>query len=297
MTVQKSSGGCALGVVAILVLIPILYIVSGQFMGRVNNQALTLTTPAGGSHVIDALARMIERDVENGFCPSAYIWPGHIRFDTCGFQEGEQQIWQRLVMQLSDHLTREGATSDRYPDLVTAYQNISRPNSWSLLFSSNNTASLLKKSAAHLDEYNAKLKDGKVGYFPRIDNLASLIADLTNVLGGESKQLTEQAASTGFYSLKDRYAYFHALGTLEAACVVLQAARVDFGTVLKAQSAEAIYDQATGKVCEKLGKNPSFVLNARDMSHLLTLSGSAAGAVNDLSSLQTALAAGSRNGH
>lgn len=297
MSDDKNSSGLTLVVIAVLVLLPLLYVVSGQFVGRVNNEALAESTAlTGTSRVIDAAARMVERDVTSGFCPSAYIWPGHIRYDVCGFQEGEQQVWQRLAIQLSDHLTREGAASDRDPDLNAVLANMNRPNTWSLLFASNNTASLLKAAVKHLDAYNAKLKDGKAGYFPRIDNLSSLVGDLTSVLGGESKQLTEKAAGAGLYSMQGRYAYFHTLGTMAASCLVLQAAKVDFDMVLKAQSAETIYDQAMQKTCEKLGKNPGVIINAEDLSHLLSLSGSAAGAVNDLNALQIALAASSRNG-
>jgi hypothetical protein len=298
MTDEKNSGGLTLIVIVVLVLLPLLYVVSGQFVGSVNNEALAESAaPAGTSRVIDAAARMVERDLNSGFCPSAYIWPGHIRYDICGFQEGEQQVWQRLAIQLSDHLTREGAASDRDPDLNVVLASLNRPNTWSLLFSSNNTASLLKAAVGHLDAYNTKLKDGKAGYFPRIDNLSSLVGDLTSVLGGESKQLTEKAANTGFYSMQGRYAYFHALGTLAASCVVLQAAWVDFDTVLKMQSADTIYAQAMQKTCEKLDKNPGIVINANDLSHLLSLSGSAAGAVNDLAALQNAIAAAAHNGH
>jgi hypothetical protein len=200
-------------------------------------------------------------------------------------------------LQLSDHLTREGPASDRDPDLNTVLANTNRPNTWSLLFRSNNTASLLAVSVQKLDHYSERLQQNKAGYFPRIDNLSSLVGDLTSLLGGESKQLTEKASATGFYSMKARYAYFHTLGTMAAACWTLQAARVDFADVLKLQSAEAIYDQAMDKTCEKIGKNPAIVINAEDLSHLLTLSGSAAAAVNNLTSLQNAIAAAPHGGH
>lgn len=292
MAEDSKSGVVAL--FALIVLVPLLYVVGGQFMGQVNNTPLVVTPAPHGSVVVETTARMIDRELQSGFCPSAVIWPGHIRYDVCGFQEGEQQILQRLAIQLSDHLSREGAASDRDPDLNAVLANINRPNTWSLLFSSNNTGSLLASSVKKLDDYNAKLKDGKAGYFPRIDNLSSLIGDVTSVLGSESKQLSEKAAASGLYSMQARSAYFHTLGTMAATCWVMQAARVDFDSVLKMQSAETIYDQAMGKVCEKLGKNPSVVINAEDLSHLLTLSGSASAAVNDLNSLQTAMAAAAR---
>lgn len=286
-----------LTLVSVLLLLPILYVVYGQYAGRVNNTALSIETEAKSSHVVQVLARMIERELSTGFCPSAYIWPGHIRYDICGFQEGEQQIWQRVAMQLSDHLSREGANSDRDPDLNIALANINRPNTWSLLFSSNNTASLLGKAVQGLDQFNARLKQQKAGYYPRIDNLSSLIADITNILGSESQQLAEKASSTGLYSMEGRRAYFHTLGTMAAACFVLQAVRLDFDDVLKLQSAETIFDQAMRGTCEKLDKNPTYVINGDDLSHLLTLSGAGAAAVNNLASFQNAVAAAARGSH
>jgi hypothetical protein len=271
--------------------------VIGQYTGTVNNTALTYETPEGGSRVVSALARMIDREVSTGFCPSAFFWPGHIRYDICGFQEGEQQIWQRVALELSDRLTREGPNSDRDADVNAVLANISRPNTWSLFFSSNNTASLLKVSVGKLDDFNGRLKDKKAGYYPRIDNLSSLVSDITSVLGSESQQLTDTAAKTGLYSMTARHAYFHTLGTMAASCWTLQAAKSDFDAVLQMQSAGSIYDQALQSTCDKLDKNPAIVINGEDLSHLLTLSGSAAAAVNNLAALQTAIAAAAHPAH
>jgi hypothetical protein len=293
----KFSGKPLLIVFIIVILLPLLYCIAGQFMGEVNNTPLTVETPAGGSHIVDALARMMDREVSSGFCPSAYLWPGHIRYDVCGFQEGEQQIWQRVAMQLSDHLSREGPNSERDPDLNIVLANINRPNTWSLIFSSNNTASLYKVSVQKLDDFNGKLEDKKAGFFPRIDNLSSLISDITSVLGSESQLLTEKASQTGLYSMRARRAYFHTLGTMAASCWTLQAARADFDDVLKMQSAESIYDQAVQSTCDKLNKDPAIIINGDDLSHLLTLSGSAAAAVNNLAALQTAVAAAAHPAH
>ena len=286
-----------LTILSLIILIPVTYALVGQVAGEVNNTALSTDAPAGNSHVVEALSRMIEREISSGFCPSSYFWPGHIRYDVCGFQEGEQQIWQRVAMQLSDHLAREGANSDRDPDLNVVLANINRPNTWSLVFKSNNTASLLGVAVKKLDAYNDRLKQNKAGYYPRIDNLSSLVSDITSMLGSESQQLSEKAANTGLYSMEARRAYFHTLGTMAASCWILQSAKVDFEAVLKLQSAETIYDQAMQSTCEKLGKDPALVINGDDLSHLLTLSGSAAAAVNNLAALQTAVAAASRPAH
>jgi hypothetical protein len=175
--------------------------------------------------------------------------------------------------------------------------NISRPNTWSLFFSSNNTASLLGVAVKRLDQFNDRLKQNKAGYYPRIDNLSSLVADITSVLGSESQQLAEKAGKTGLYSMDARRAYFHTLGTMAASCWILQAAKIDFEDVLKLQSAEAIFDQTTQSICDKLDKDPAIVINADDLSHLLTLSGSAAAAVNNLAALQTAIAAAPHPAH
>lgn len=284
-------------VFALLLFIPGAYALLGQYAGRVNNAPLPTAASAGGSRIVYALSRMIEREVSSGFCASAYFWPGHIRYDVCGFQEGEQQIWQRVAMQLSDHLAREGANSPRDLDLNIVLANINRPNTWSFLFASNNTSSLLKSTVEHLDQFNDKLKQKKVGYYPRIDNLSSLISDITNMLGSESQQLSAKASTTGLYSMDGRHAYFHTLGTMAASCWMLQSAKVDFADVLKLQSAEAIYDQAIQGTCAKLGKDPAIVINGDELSHLLTLSGSAAAAVNNLAALQVALASPAHQVH
>jgi hypothetical protein len=297
MLEDRRSGALVFAVILVVLVLPVGYVMSGQFLGTVNNTVLAAPTPAGSSHLVQTTSRMIEREVRTGFCPSAVFWPGHIRFDVCGFQDGEQQIFQRVAMQLSDHLSREGPTSDRDPDLNIVLANVNRPNTWSLLFSSNNTASLLGSAVQRLDHFNTKLIAQTAGYYPRIDNLASLIGDLTSVLGSESHQLAEKAVKTGIYSMAARYAYFHTLGTMAATCWVLQAAKVDFEDVLKAQSALTIYDQAMDKTCDKIGKTPGIIINGSDLSHLLTLSGTAASAVNNLASLQTAIAAASHEVH
>lgn len=280
--------------ILVLLALPVVYIVSGQFMGRVNNDTLSVETEPGASHLVAATARMIDREIDSGFCPSSYIWPGHIRFDICGFQEGQQQIWSRLAIQFSDHLSREGPTSDRDQDLATVLANINRPNTWSLFFPSNNTASLLSASAKRLDQFNARLAQHKASYYPRIDNLSSLIGDITNVLGSEAQRLTDSADATGLISMNAREAYFHALGTMAATCYVMQAMRMDFVDILKLQSAEEIFDQAMHRSCEKIGKNPTLVINGDELSHLRTLSGVVSATVNNLSSLQNAIAAAAR---
>jgi len=290
-----SANRALLIVIAVLVLGPLLYVGGGQFMGTVNNRPLAVQPQPGESAIVTATARMIEREVDSGFCPSAYFWPGHIRFDVCGFQEGEQQILQRVVLELTDHLTREGPTSERNASLNAMLADVNRPNTYSLIFHSNNTASLLGSAVKHLDDYSAQLKNKQAGFYPRIDNLALLISDLTNVLGSEAQHLQEVAAQTGIYSMKGRAAYFHTLGTMAASCWVLQAAQLDFDEVLKLQSAEAIFAQAMQNTCSKIDKDPAIVFNGEDLSHLLSLAGAASAAVNNLASLQNALAAAPHN--
>ena len=223
-----SGNRLVLTVLAVLVLAPLFYIGGGQFMGTVNNTPLAVQTPAGESSIVATTARIIEREVDSGYCPSAFFWPGHIRFDVCGFQEGEQQVLQRVALQLTDHLTREGPTSDRNANVNAVLADVNRPSTYSLFFHSNNTASLLGSAVKHLDDYNAQLRDKQAGFYPRIDNLALLLGDLTSVLGSEASHLQDVAAHTGLYSMTGRAAYFHTLGTMAASCWVLQAAQRGF---------------------------------------------------------------------
>jgi len=273
------------------------YVVIGELSGTVNNSDLTSPAPKGGSAFVATMAGTIERELNNGWCPSGSILsPGHIRYDVCGFQEGEQLVMIRMTMQAANHLTREGSASSADPDMTAALNAMNRGNKWSPIFA-NSTVDQYRKAVTYLNSYNHRLSQGgAVAAEPRIDTLSGVIVDLSSLIGDESTQLRKAAADDALFSIHARTALFHGFGVLAASCLDLRAIEQDFATVIKLQSAADIFHQAVVSTCATIGIDPLLVVNGSDFglmpSHLRLLAGYTSSALNDLAYVQNSIAAG-----
>lgn len=284
------------GILGVIVLVAV-YFVVGEFSGTVNNADLAVTTPSGGSHLIATMSGIIERELDNGWCPSSSILsPGHVRYDVCGFQEGEQLVQIRMTMQAANHLSRQGSASSADPDMTAALNAMNRGNKWSPLYA-NSTVDQYRKAVTFLNSYNHRLSQGSVPAIePRIDTLSGVIVDLSSLIGDESTQLRKAADDDAVFSGHARTTLFHGLGVLAASCLDLRAIEQDFASVLKLQSAMDIFHQAVVSTCATLGVDPLLVVNGSDFgvlpSHLRLLAGYTANALNDLAYVQNSIAAG-----
>jgi len=285
-----------IGSVTIAVLVAA-YLVFGEVSGSVNNTELTPSVPAGGSHLIAAMSGTIERELDNGWCPtSSVLSPGHIRYDVCGFQEGEQLVMIRMAMQAANHLTREGSASSADPDMTAALNAMNRGNKWSPLMA-NSTVDQYHKAVSFLNSYNHRLSQGSVPAIePRIDTLSGVIVDIASLIGDESIQLRKAADDDALFSIRARTTLFHGLGVLASSCLDLRAIELDFATVIKLQSATDIFHQAVASTCATIGIDPLLVVNGSDFgmmpSHLRLLAGYTSAALNDLAYVQNSIAAG-----
>jgi hypothetical protein len=285
--------GGVLGVIAVIAG----YVLFGELSGTVNNSDLPAAVPSGGSALISATARTIERELDNGWCPSGSpLSPGHIRYDVCGFQEGEQLVVIRMVMQAANHLTREGSASSADPDMTAALNAVNRGNKWSPIYA-NSTVDQYRRAVSYLDTYNRRLAQGSAPAIePRIDTLSGVVVDLSSLIGDEATQLRKAASDDALFSFRARTALFHGLGVLAATCLDMRAIESDFAAVIKLQSAADIFHQAVMSTCATIGVSPFVVFNGRDFgmmpSHLRLLAGYASSALNDLAYVQNSVAAG-----
>jgi len=284
------------GVLGVVVLVAV-YFVIGELSGSVNNTDLAVTVPSGGSSLIATMAGTIERELDNGWCPSGSVLsPGHIRYDVCGFQEGEQLVMIRMAMQAANHLTREGSASSADPDMTAALNALNRGNKWSPIYA-NSTVDQYRKAVSYLNSYNHRLSQGSAPAIePRIDTLSGVVVDLSSLIGDEATQLRKAASDDGLVSIGARTALFHGFGVLAASCLDLRAIEKDFASVIKLQSATDIFHQAVMSTCATIGYRPFLVFNGRDFglmpSDLRLLAGYTSNALNDLAYVQNSIAAG-----
>jgi hypothetical protein len=284
------------GIIGVVVL-AIAYLVVGEISGTVNNTDLTVTVPNGGNSLIATMAGSIERELDNGWCPTASILsPSHVRYDICGFQEGEQLVMIRMAMQAANHLTRQGSASSADPDMTAALNAMNRGNKWSPIYA-NSTVDQYRQAVSFFKSYNQRLSQGGVpAVEPRIDTLSGVIADMSSLIGDESTQLRKEASEDALFSMRARTALFHGFGVLAAVCQDLKAIETDFATVIKLQSATEIYHQAVLSTCATMGVRPFLVVNGEDFgllsSDLRLLAGYTSSALNDLAYVQNSIAAG-----
>jgi hypothetical protein len=284
------------GVLGLVVLVAA-YVAIGELSGRVNNADLTTTTPKGGNALVATMASMVERELNNGWCPSGSILsPGHIRYDVCGFQEGEQLVMIRMTMQAANHLTREGSASSADPDMTAALNAMNRGNKWSPIYA-NSTVDQYRRAVSFLNSYNQRLSQGGAqAVEPRIDTLSGVIVDLSSLIGDESTQLRKAATVDAVFGTRARTDLFYGFGVLAAACLDLKAIEQDFAPVIKLQSATDIFHQAVASTCATIGTDPLLVANGGDFglmpSHLRLLAGYMSSALNDLAYVQNSIAAG-----
>ncbi len=284
------------GILGAVVLVAV-YVAVGELSGTVNNADLAETVPNGGSHLIAAMSGIIERELDNGWCPTgSTLSPGHVRYDVCGFQEGEQLVQIRMTMQAANHLSRQGSASSADPDMTAALNAMNRGNKWSPLYA-NSTVDQYRKAVMFLNSYNQHLSQGGVPAIePRIDTLSGVVVDLASLIGDESIQLRKAADDDALFSTHARTTLFHGLGVLAASCLDLKAIELDFATVIKLQSATEIFHQAVVSTCAAIGVDPLLVINGSDFSvvpsHLRLLAGYTSSALNDLAYVQNSIAAG-----
>ena len=273
------------------------YFAVGEFSGAVNNHKLEITTPPGGSALIETFNRSMTRELNSGWCPSSSILsPSHIRIDMCAFQEGKQEIYIRLAQDLMNHLTRQGFATKVDPQISAIQQAFNRGNHWSITPWSS-TYDQYRAGTKQLEDLQKRLEAGSAGdaaLHYRIENLAYVIANIASNVGSKQANLRDDS-DTWFYGiLGSRVEYYHALGVLSGACEVLSAVQTDFDEVLRLQSSTDIFKQAVDTSCSTLGWSTPLVISSISRP---ALSGQVSSLTYDLQVVQNALAAqGLNNG-
>jgi len=273
------------------------YIAIGECSGKVNNTELAINPPGGGSYIIESMARGIERELDSsGWTPSrSPFQTDHIRFDVRGFQSGVQQVMIKLVQQANNHFTREGSSSGTAADIKAALNNINRDNVWSVI-PNNDTENQYRAAVKHLDNFNKNLAAGTAAIDPRIDTLSLLTNDLSGLIGDDYAQLKKTSDAEGVFSMAAREQFFHSMGVLAATCWTYKGIEADYASVIKLQSTPGVFEQAAKSACATLDVKPTIVLNGKGYgwggSNLITLMGAESKLLNDMTTLQSSLAAG-----
>ncbi len=259
----------------------VLYVVAGQFMGSINDDLdFTAEPPQGGSYAVAMAASLMERELDSGWHPSDVVNPARMRVDVPAFQLGIKRVLERFTMGAVDHLARSGGASSMDQDLLAARSHIQfTPRSFSM-FPSNSSVSNYRLAVEDLRKYNDRLAQGQATFDQRIDNLAHVLSGTVSDLGDQTSELDQKAQNGALISFDVRRSYYYTEGMLYGGCMILKALGKDFKSVLAAQSATNMYDQAVATTCGAATGAPLLVINGGRHgllpSHPYTLAGEVA---------------------
>ena len=262
-------------VIALLVLIVIGMPVGMLVTHKIDNNPAFAINEAemkpAESRAVAMAAALIDREVNHNRWVANDPWflPGHWLDNMPNFQMGMVAAIARFTVELRDQVGRERGTSQDDVDLREAAGRLQFPGDkwiidlatspWPQATSEEHYRSALK----HLQNYNARLSDGRAIFERRSDNLIALLDRLALDLGSSSAVLDQRINEEGgnpfdtraddiFYSIKGQaYGYF----------LILREFEKDYGTLIKDRGVQQIWNNMLESLRHAAAMDPLVVLN------------------------------------
>ncbi len=225
-------------------------------------------------------------------------WFGLASFDSgplldnkAAFQRGAMRAVRRISVELVDLLGRARGTSSADDDLQAARGSVQWNESAWLFNPFDSRNPLLATSAANsyrsairnFDAYNTRLQACDALFDPRSDNLFQLLDRIANDVGGITDTLSKRAKAerwdvasktfvpadgnnNGIFDFRADNLFYEAHGAMWAYHGILQAARTDFGVVIRQSNLDQIWDRMEGHIAESAALQPLIVSNGSEDS-------------------------------
>ena len=266
-----------------------------------------------GAHFVRTNQALIIQMSEN-WMPNDLFWPTVLLDNMPNFQIGELEVLRYNVRVLRDNLSRMRTTDKLDPFAEAAFTALSNdPNKWWFPSAESKWELCYNK----LEAFYGNLLTGKANFYPRSDNLVSLLDQYVSLMGGANTRLInapgdikrtlsiEGQKEDGsrnpvvvnieipWYQIDDNF--YYAQGVAYALYESFKAIRIDFQDVLVDKNSVKLMD----KIVEVLGRcdfEPLIVFNGDPSSvfanHSLNLSGVFNDARQKINSLIAALKQG-----
>jgi hypothetical protein len=225
-------------------------------------------------------------------------WFGMASFDSgplldnkAAFQRGALRAVRRISIEMVDLLGRARGTSAADDDLQSARGAVQWNESAWMFNPLDSRNPLLSTSAADsyrssirfMTRYNDRLQACDALFDSRSDNLFQLLDRIANDVGGLTDTLSQRAKAErwdvtaknfvpasgnnrGVWDFRADNLFYEAHGAMWAYHGILQAARVDFGTVVAQANLDQIWDRMEGHIAESAALEPLIVSNGAEDS-------------------------------
>lgn len=208
------------------------------------------------------------------------------------FQMGALRAVRRISVELVDLLGRARGTSAADQDLQDARGALQwnerawifNPFSSRLPMLSASASQSYRRGIELLDGYNARLQSCDALFDSRSDNLFQLLDRVANDIGGLTDTLSRRAKdkrwdvasksfvnapegnNRGIFDFRADNLFYEAHGAMWAYHGIMQAARVDFGQVVRQANLDQIWDRMEEHIAETAALDPPIVSNGAEDS-------------------------------
>ncbi|MFM1977339.1 MAG: hypothetical protein RL145_2185 [Pseudomonadota bacterium] len=260
-------------IAAVLVVVPIYYILGAVLTHRINDDLnFKADDPGpGASRTIAVIAGLIDREINQTawapntqpFQPAALLRYGG---NMANFQSGMVKALSNITVEIESYVGRSRGTSAADPDLGRARQGLSRqPDTWLLdPWPTSSADQEYRKARTALIAYNQRVADGRAVFDVRSDNLQALLARSALDLGSSSDALEKQigAGRKVFIDRRADKLFYFVKGQSYAYFIALRAVREDFKDVIVERRVATLYDAMLADLATAANLQPLIVQNA-----------------------------------
>jgi hypothetical protein len=226
-----------------------------------------------------------------GYLGIASFEAGPFWDNKASFQRGALRAARRISVELVDLLGRARGTSAADDDLQAARGALQwnetawifNPFSERLPLLSTSASASYRQAIELLDRYNARLQACDALFDSRSDNLFQLLDRIANDVGGLTDTLAQRSKAErwdvetkmmvpgpgnnlGVFDFRADNFFYEAHGAMWAYHGILQAARVDFGEVVRQSNLTQIWDRMETHVAETAALDPLIISNGSEDS-------------------------------
>lgn len=203
------------------------------------------------------------------------------------FQFGVLSAVRRVSVELADTIGRLRSTSEMDRDLQNARGNLQYDSEtwWFNPFDDARpfgpvqpSPSVYRKAVTLLDSYNRRVESGNAVFDARADNLRSLMDRAANDLGSVADSLSKRSTAKrynptthqfeqgegnnrGWFDMEADNAFMQASGQVYAYHGFIQAARVDFATVIRNRGLTDVWNRLEQNLAEAADLDPWIISN------------------------------------
>jgi hypothetical protein len=227
----------------------------------------------GPSQAVATAAALMDREISQTAWPAndPFFMPGWALDNMPNFQIGIRDAVKRFALELQDEIGRNRGTSGADSDLqgAASYFNY-RPDVWiwnpsNALMPTSTSEEQYRQGVKALQNYNARLTQGKATFDRRADNLLSTLDRIGKDLGAASdrtqRQIDQESGSWIDFHADD--VFYLNKGLLYGNALILRDLGKDFAKILDEKGARQIWDRMVTSMMEGAELNPWIVINGR----------------------------------